>query len=115
MKENLISILSTFGYKVMLQGSLLPKQPYPDSFFTFWNDDSSDQAHYDNQAISYVWRFTVYFYSTNPELVNTVLLNAKDLLKQNGWIVSGKGYDVATDEPTHTGRAIDLLFLELEE
>ena len=113
MKQELINLLSTYGYPVKLQGSLAPNEAYPQSFFTFWNDDTTDGAHYDNDAINYIWNFTIYFYSTNPTLVNTVLLQTKQLLKENGWIVGGKGYDVPSDEATHTGRAIDVLYIEM--
>lgn len=115
MKELLISLLQTFGYPVRLQGSLAETEAYPDSFFTFWNNDSYDGNHYDNNAIYYVWNFDVNFYSTDPTLVNTILLRAKALLKQNGFIISGRGYDVASDEPTHTGRGMNALIIENKE
>lgn len=112
MKEQLIEILSTFGFPVKLQGSIAQNEKYPDSFFTFWNNETYDGSHYSNLPISYVWNFTINFYSNNPALVNTTLLQARGLLKQNGWIVGGKGQDVPSDEPTHTGRSIDALYLE---
>ena len=112
MKQELINLLKTFGYPVRLQGSLTESETYPQSFFTIWNDETTDGSHYDNDAINYIWEFTIYFYSTNPTLVNTILLQVKTLLKSNGWIVGGKGYDVPSDEATHTGRAIDVLFIE---
>ena len=112
MKEQLINLLKSFGYPVLLQGSISENEPYPESFFTFWNNDTFDGSHYDNDAIAYIWDFDVNFYSTNPTLVNTTLLNAKAILKQNGWIVGGKGYDVPSDEPTHTGRGINALYIE---
>lgn len=112
MKENLIQILSTFGYPVKLQGTISQNEKYPDSFFTFWNNDTYDGSHYDNKSIDYIWNFTINFYSNNPALVNTVLLQARVLLKQNGWIVGGKGADIPSDETTHTGRSIDALFIE---
>ena len=115
MKAELISVLSTFKYPVFLQGTLSKDEAYPESFFTFWNNDSSDQNHYDNNAAAYVWDFYVNFYSTDPALVNSVILQAKELLKKSGWILSGKGYDVASDEPTHTGRGINALYLELDK
>lgn len=109
MKDLLIEILESFGYPVFLQGSLSKDEAYPESFFTFWNNDSYDRSHYNNETISYVWDFDVNFYSTDPTLVNTKLLDAKTKLKQQGFIVPGKGYDVASDEPTHTGRGINVL------
>lgn len=112
MKDLLISLLESFGFPVFLQGSLSENDPYPESFFTFWNNETPDGAHYDNEAINYIWNFDVNFYSVDPELVNSMLLQAKTLLKQNGFIVGGKGYDVATDEPTHTGRGINAIIIE---
>ena len=114
MKDELITLLETFQYPVFLQGSLSKDEAYPESFFTFWNNDSYDNNHYDNEAASYTWSFDVNFYSIDPSLVNSMLLSAKALLKQNGWIISGKGYDVASDEPTHTGRGINALYFERE-
>ena len=115
MKQALIELLETFGYPVMLQGSLLPDEPYPDTFITFWNDSTDDGAFYDNEEHKCVWSFTLNVYSVDPEIVNTLLVQAKSLLKQNGWIVMGKGYDVPSDEKSHTGRGIDVLFIEREE
>lgn len=112
MKEQLITLLKTFKYPVFLQGSLAKDEPYPDSFFTFWNDDTPDGDHFDNDAISFIWQFTVFFYSNDPTLVNTILNNVRTLLRSNGWIVSGKGYDVPSDEKTHTGRAISATYIE---
>lgn len=112
MKELLISLLETFGYPVKLQGSIGADEAYPESFFTFWNGDSFDGDHYDNDAIYYVWDFQVNFYSSNPDLVNTVLMSAKTLLKQNGFIISGKGYDVPSDEHTHTGRGMTVQIID---
>lgn len=112
MKDLLINILESFGYPVFLQGSLSENEAYPESFFTFWNNETPDGSHYDNEAINYVWNFDVNFYSIDPDLVNTMLLNAKALLKQNGFIVGGKGYDVASDEPTHTGRGMNVLIID---
>ena len=115
MKEQLIALLKSFGYPVKLQGSIAQDEKYPESFFTFWNNDTSNGCHYDNDAINYIWDFTVNFYSIDPTLVNTVLLEARTLLKNNGWIITGKGYDVPSDEPSHTGRAMDAIYIEMEE
>ena len=115
MKEQLIELLESFGFPVRLQGSLAKDEQYPDTFFTYWNNETYDGSHYDNDAIDYIWDFSVNFYSVNPALVNSIPLQAISLLKNNGWIISGRGYDVPTDEPTHTGRAFDALYIELNK
>lgn len=112
MKEQLITILETFGFPVRLQGSLAPDEAYPESFFTFWNASTADGAYYNDAEHKTVWNFDINFYSVSPDLVNTALVQAKTALKANGWIVSGKGYDVVSDEPTHTGRGMQAIFIE---
>lgn len=114
MTELLISVLETFGYPVRLQGSLAENEAYPASFFTFWNNSSDDGSHYDNNPINYVWDFEVNFYSTDPGLVYTTIEAARVALKQNGFIISGKGSSAYSDEPTHTGRSINAQIIEHE-
>ena len=110
MEDLLINTIKTLGYPIKLQGSLLPDEPYPNHFFTFWNDSSDGEAFYDNEENTILYSYSLNFYSINPELVNSVLLEAKRLLKNEGWIVSGVGYSVMSDEPTHTGRGIEILY-----
>lgn len=114
MKKKLISILETFGYPVFLQGSLNSDEKYPDSFITFWTDYTSDNAHYDDDVHSVVWSFSVIFYSSNPTLVNTKPDKIRAALKSAGFIPQGKGQDIPSDEPTHTGWAMDYLFNEIQ-
>lgn len=114
MKDTLITIISTLGYPVFQQGSLNPNEPYPDSFFTFWNRDADGDSFYDDTEHSTVWVFDLNFYSSDPQLVNTKLVEAKNLLKQNGWLASGAGHDVASDEPTHTGRGMFVSYIQGE-
>lgn len=104
MEDLLISTLETFGYPVRLQGSLLPDEPYPEHFFTFWNDATDGISIYDNEECVILWEYSVNFYSTDPVLVNQKLKEAKELLKTKGFIVNGAGHSVMSDEPTHTGR-----------
>lgn len=112
MKDLLISTLEPLGYPILLQGSLGEDEAYPTSFFTFWNNDTSGSEFYDNEEHSYVWDFDLNFYSIDPDLVNAKLIVAKQLLRAQGFIVTGKGYDVPSDEPTHTGRGIHVLKIE---
>ncbi|MCF0231352.1 MAG: hypothetical protein HUJ63_03575, partial [Enterococcus sp.] len=109
----LISTLEPLGYPILQQGSLGKDEKYPDSFFTFWNRYADGDAFYDNKDNSTVWDFDLNFYSNDPSLIDVKLLEAKSLLKQKGFIVSGKGYDVASDESSHTGRGISIYKIEI--
>ena len=113
MEDQLIQLLETFKYPVIRQGSLSEEEAYLDSFFTFWNNDSPDHAHYDNTEYGTTWDFDVNFYSTDPAKTYSILSVARKSLKEKGWIIPGKGYDVASDEITHTGRGMRAYFLEV--
>lgn len=115
MKDLLIETLEPFGYPIFQQGSLSEEEAYPESFFTFWNNDSNDDMFYDNEPRQTIWDFDLNFYSIDPLLVNEVLIKAKAKLKENDFIVIGKGHDVASDEPTHTGRGINVTKIERED
>lgn len=111
MEDLLIKIIEeAFGFPVMLQGSLLPEQPYPDNFFTYWNDSADGTSFYSNNESEILWQYSLNFYSINPVSVNSILLEAKPILKAAGFIVTGAGYSVASDEPTHTGRGITVRY-----
>lgn len=112
MEDLLINTLGALGYPVKLQGSMLPDETYPDSFFTYWNDSADGSSYYSNNEGSILWSYSLNFYSTDPVLVSTKLLEAKKLLKASGWVVSGAGYDVLSDEGTHTGRGITILYIQ---
>lgn len=112
VKQLLIDTLEVFDLPVFLQGSLQEDDPYPESFFTFWNNDTLDDAFYNNSETRTIWNFDLNFYSTDPALVNTMLRQAKQHLKDAGFIVQGAGYDVISDETTHTGRGVEIMYIE---
>ena len=111
MEDLLISTLeAAFGYPVRLQGSFMENEKYPDHFFTFWNDSADGSSFYSNDENCILWQYSLNFYSVDPEKVTTKLLEAKEVLKAAGWIVSGAGYSVMSDESTHTGRGNTILY-----
>ena len=113
MEDNLIVILESFGYPVYRQGSMSKDEKYPDTFFTFWNNDSPDHSYYDNKDYGTDWDFNIYVYSNNPNLAYSLLNDAKAALKAMGWICPSKGFDATSDEPTHTGRGMEIYYLEV--
>lgn len=110
VEDLLISTLETLGYPVRLQGSLFSNTRYPDHFFTYWNDAADGGTFYDDDERTIVWQYSVNIYSIDPLIVTNKLLEAKKALKEAGFIVHGAGYAVMSDEPTHTGRGITVLY-----
>lgn len=112
MEDALITILESFKYPVYRQGSMSNDTAYPATFITFWNNDSPDHAHYDNTEYGTNWDYNVYVYSSDPSLPYSLMSDIRTALKAAGWIVTSKGFDVASDEATHTGRAIECIYME---
>ena len=106
MVDLLIETLAPLGYPIKLQGSLAPDEPAPDHFFTYWNDAADGMSFYSDDEHAIDWQFSLNFYSVDPAKVYSVLADAKRLLKSVGWIVTGAGYSLASDDPSHTGRGI---------
>lgn len=115
IEDTLINLLGTFNVPVIRQGSLAPDQAYPDTFFTFWNNDESEHSAYDNETANVDYDFDVNVYSTDPATAYSLLGQARELLKQNGWIIATRGYDVSSDEITHVGRGMEVLYLNTEK
>lgn len=114
MEDLLIETLEGFGYPVIRQGSLSETEPYPDHFFTFW-DNGSEGVFYDNAEQFVIWDYDLNFYSTDPGEVYSVTADAVKRLREVGFIIGGRGYDVSSDEITHTGRGMNLLYRETIE
>lgn len=113
IKQLLIdTVFNYFHYPVYQQGSMSDSDEYPDSFFTFFNNETNDDNFFDNQETITIWDFDLNIYSIDPDVVNTTLRDAKPLLKAAGFIVNGVGYDVLSDEETHSGRGINVLYIE---
>ena len=112
MKQLLFNTLSGLGYPVYLQGTA--PQTYPDHFITYWTIDTSAAAEFDNALKLTEWQFYVYFYSTDPALVQSETVKIRDALKAAGFIPQGKGRDLLSDDPAHTGWAQEFSILEEE-
>ena len=112
MEDLLIEVLRKSGYHVYLQGSLSENDKYPDHFYTFWNNYSESAAYYDNEEQKLIYDYDVNFYSCDSEKVYVQLRDSIQELKKHGFIISGDGYTVASDEPTHDGRGVHVLFMK---
>ena len=112
MEDELITLLTSLKYPVYRQGSLSENEPYPATFFTFWNTAEDGVSFYDNEDFLISHNFEVNVYSNDPSTTYTLLDTARALLKTNGWTITQRGYDVESDEMTHTGRGMTCLYLQ---
>lgn len=114
MEDKLIELLQTLNYPVFRQGSLGLEEEYPDTFFTFWNNDESEIKAYDNQTATVGHNYDVNVYSNDANQTYSILREARALLKKNNFIILSRGHDVASDEESHTGRGMTILYIERE-
>lgn len=113
VKQTLIELLETFGYPVSLQGSYEEGSKLPKSFFTFWNYETNLKfVDNDIQATEYVYR--VYFYSKDPMLTNSVLINTRKLLMNNNFHCTGD-YDIDSGEAKYTAREMEVRYLQINK
>lgn len=109
MEDELIELLKSFGYPVRRQGSFEEEEDYPETFFTFWNNDENELKAYDNETFSVVYDFDVNVYGKDSKLVYDLQKQARQLLKSNGFQAQSRGYDVASDEKSHIGRGMRVI------
>ncbi len=112
MRKKLINLLESFGYPVHLQGSLLSVDDYPDSFFTFWNFQNDGDLFYDNESYASDFGYWIYFYSSDPELIENKINEVKAVLKKNKFIVQGP-IDARSDIKSHTGKMLTIFYKEV--
>lgn len=114
MKQELINILEKIcPDNVYLQGTFATNAEYPESFITFWTNYTADHAHYDDDVHSVDWNFSVIFYSSDQALVDSKPDEIRNALKKAGFIPQGKGSDVFSDKPSHTGWAMEFIKTEI--
>ena len=113
VEDTLIELLETFGFPVYRQGSLAQNAPYPATFFTFW-ENPENVTDYDNETKFVIYDFNVYVYSTDPETLAATIAAARTLLKQNNFTILSRGFDVASDEITHTGKGFEVGYINTE-
>lgn len=111
INELLYNTLAALNYPVYLQGTYTGAT-YPESFITIITNASDDNAHYDNDATSWAWAFTVIFYSKDPVKLDTEPPKIRAALKAAGFIPQGKGFNIFTDDPNYAGWTTEYLFLE---
>ena len=80
----------------------------PDEYFTISEDYTSDNLNADNEALEHLYEFTLKWYTKDASRLYSVLIEAITLLKQNGYLVEGVGYQNATYKETWFSRMVDV-------
>lgn len=114
MEQELFTILESFGFPVYRQGSMSKDATYPETFITYWNNDTPETMYYDNAEHCTVWDYNVFVYSSIYAHTYTLPLEILRKLKEAGWIVPSKGFDAVSDAETHTGRGLEVYFMQTE-
>lgn len=113
IREKLLNLLSTLNVPVFLQGSMAKDEPYPDKFITYWENPEGTND-YDNETKFVIYSYNVYIYANDPYTVEQLLHDVRVLLKHNNFIILTRGFDVASDEKTHTGKGIEVGYINTE-
>lgn len=103
--------LDKLSYPYFLQGTF-SGETYPDSFITYIVNSADDREHYDDDATSWTWNVTVIFYSNDPALLTTAPVEIRNALKTAGFIPTGKGYNIFSDDPNFYGWTQEFLYLD---
>lgn len=111
MIDELLTLLESFKYPVLRQGSLAPDEAYPETFITFWGDGENEQSAYDNDTKLATDEYDINVYSNDPDKTYSLVNDIRVLLKSAGWTIESRGYDVPSDEITHTGRGMRVIYL----
>jgi hypothetical protein len=112
MEDELIAILDALKYPVIRQGSLPPDKAYPLTFVTFWNNGTVEHSAYDNATVSKTYDYDVNAYSSDPSTAYSLLDSIAEAVKAAGWAIISYGYDIASDEITHIGRGMQIVYLQ---
>jgi len=114
MENELINLLSDFGFPVKRQGSMTADEKYPPTFITFW-ENSESAVFYDDAERFVAYDFDVYVYSKNTQKVYDLLEQIRNVLTENNWIILNRGFDARSDEITHIGRGCEVGYIETKE
>ena len=113
MIDEICTIIESFNVPYCKQGSASIWATYPETFITFWNNDSPDHSHYDDKRYGTAWDYNIYVYSSDPDVVYSLLDQVREAFEEAGWICPSKGFDANSDEASHSGRGIEIYKLEI--
>ena len=102
----LCDILEATGLPYFRQGSLLPDEPYPEDFVTYWEPEA-EEMYYDNKPVGCMHRFWVYVYTCHRMSLATRLPELRQALADAGFDTSPP-VDAKSDERSHVGKVMEV-------
>ncbi len=112
MWAKLEEVFEELGLDYSRQGSYTDDSEYPPSFFTFWNYDTPEGGYFDNDSHRSIWYWQVYYYTNNASTLYSMIDELVAVAKEKGFIIEGRGQDIASDRPDYMGRTIRLKYME---
>ena len=105
-------LLEATGWDYARQGSFAAEGPLPATFWTFWNDRTSEDQHYDDMPHRAVWRWQVYLYTQDPAIMYSAMDSLIASARAAGFVPEGRAEDIDAKEPGYVGRTVRLRFAE---
>lgn len=100
------------GISYARQGSYAEDEEIPESFYTFWNQSSEFEMHYNNTPYACNWEWLVFYYTKD---VSTLYIGLEKFIEkaiEKGFFVEGKGKDISCDEVDYVGRYLKITYQE---
>lgn len=110
--EALEQLLESTGYPYFRQGSLAEDEPYPETFWTFWNISTDEDRFYDDEPHATVWTWQIYLYTRDPSIMYSEMEDLVEAAREAGFIPVSRATDLASDLPEWVGRTIRIQYIQ---
>lgn len=101
--QKLFDLFTEMGYSYFRQGSMSDKD-YEPSFFTFWNIDTPQDRHYDNELYKYNEYVQIGFYTNDARKIYSVMEDFIERARLKGFVIAAMPQDANADKDNYFGR-----------
>lgn len=101
--QELFGLFGDMGYPYYRQGSVADDD-YDPAFFTFWNIDTPQDAHYDGKLTRYHEYVQIGFYTNDATKIYSVMDDFIERAKSKGFVIAGMPQDANADKDDYFGR-----------
>lgn len=111
VKQRLIDALENAGF-VVYQSNAIPPE-VPETYITFYVQDTYDVQYFDNKRVCTNWVFEVRYYDINPVRLEQQKYNIRKVLKDANFVADGIGFDIlVSNENNKLGWECDFDYME---